>query len=266
MADNPFYRFFRHVKLPIRFDEWRRMPRLSSFKNEYWDGHARYTPRPNTCDCYLDLNTWPGPPVDEENRLTRQRLVTIRPLRDDDWPGVPKAFHGAFAQQPPLWQWNQVPAARAARCIIEWTRQGRDGTLVGPACHVATADYDLGDKGLRHSLVGAALVVLIPAWRFRDPPMADAVPHPENADERVLAHLDWIFVSQFEKRNGIATLLLDAAVRSLRDLGHRTLASTCLLGDGPSMCWHWRNGFQNPSTGWSSRGHRRASDADTATI
>lgn len=31
------------------------MPRHPSFKHEYWDGKLHWTPRPNTCDVYLDL-------------------------------------------------------------------------------------------------------------------------------------------------------------------------------------------------------------------
>ena len=77
MADSPFYRFFRRLSVPMSFDTWRKLPRFPTHKNEYWDGAARYTPRRNTCDVYLDLTRWsppPPPPRDDD----------FRPLRADD--------------------------------------------------------------------------------------------------------------------------------------------------------------------------------------
>ena len=58
MGENPFYRFFRRVSFPLDYKIWRKMPRHPSFKHEYWDGKLHWTPRPNTCDVYLDLDQW----------------------------------------------------------------------------------------------------------------------------------------------------------------------------------------------------------------
>jgi hypothetical protein len=50
-------------------------------------------------------------------------------------------------------------------------------------------------------------------------------------------------VAPFQAGYSIGTNLLTSAVRELRALGFRQLATTFLLGNESSMLWHWRNGF-----------------------
>src|SRR4051794_2468927 len=128
MAENPYYRFFRRLHFPMPIRMFDKLPRIPSYKNEYWDGEVRLTPRPNTCNVYLDIDTWTGPPEPDED-LLRKGEIDVRPLQDEDWPHLPKVYHGSFADQQPLCAWNHHAAARASRCIIEWTRLGRDGPI-----------------------------------------------------------------------------------------------------------------------------------------
>lgn len=244
MAESPFYRFYRRIDFPLPWKTWEKLPRLPSYKNEYWDGRAHYTPRPRTCDAYLDLSTWPGPPRPQKAIAGRDR-VTIRRLREGDWSEVADAFHGAFAAQPPLSSWNKYAARRAARCIIEWTRLGRDGPLVHDACFTAWTDAMKKDDE-PDWLCGAAIITLVPAKHLRGAPTEATVPHSEDPNRPLLPHLNWIFVNQWLHRHGIGTALLESVVAALRAKGLRCLASTCLQDNAASLMWHWRNGFRLP--------------------
>lgn len=231
MADNPFFRFFRHVSFPLERRQWDRMPRHPAFKHEYWDGELHWTPRPDSCDCHLDLAAWQPPPRGERS-LPREE-VAGRPLREEDWKALPRVFRAAFGQWPPLSQWEGAAPLRASRCILEWARLGRDGPLVPEACVVALMKDDRAEEDAER-IAGAAIVTMIETKRLRGA--------PSEADER-MPHLDWLFVPWMDQRRGIATRLLTSVVEALRALGHRTLASTVLTANPPSMLWHWRCGF-----------------------
>jgi GNAT superfamily N-acetyltransferase len=160
----------------------------------------------------------------------------VRRLDDNDWSDVADTFHAAFAQLPPLCSWNEHAAARASRVIINWARRGGDGLLTRDACFVAS-----NEDG---TIVGAAIVALVKASHLRPSVTLGAFPHPEDASQLVLPHLDWIFVAPMYQRGGVGNALLDAVVAALRRANRRVLASTCMIGHPASVTWHWRNGFQ----------------------
>lgn len=235
-GEHPFYRFFRRVSFPLNSKLWRKMPRHPSFKNEYWDGKLHWTPRPNTCDVYLDLDQWQPPQPSERNLPTRREPIRVRQLREEDWEKLPRVFCAASRQWPPLSQWDGPAPLRAARSIVEWARRGKDGPLVPQACFVALAGDGIPASG-EQKIVGAAMVTLVLAEHLRRPPLASG---------DYLPHLDWIFVASMEQHRGIGTLLLGALVSELRALGHSTLASTVLTGHAAPMLWHWSSGFHLP--------------------
>src|SRR4051794_38973933 len=103
MAGNPFYRFFRRHDVPMTWKQWERLPRFPYYKNEYWDGHARYSARIQTVDMYLDLARWKPLNYPPELYTTyRHEPIEIRPFREQDWSKMPAAFYCGFCQQPPL--------------------------------------------------------------------------------------------------------------------------------------------------------------------
>jgi len=163
----------------------------------------------------------------------------VRQLQEQDWAELPDVFSMAACQWPPLSQWEGPAPRRAARIIIDWARHGKDGPLVSQACFVALARDDF-HKSKEPSIVGAAIVTLMAKERLLNPPSAS----PEH-----LPHLDWIFVTWTDYRRGVATRLLESVVRRLRLLGHKTLASTVLIGPPAPMLWHWANGFRLPRGG-----------------
>jgi len=236
MGEHPYYRFFRRVSFPLSYDLWRKMPRHPSFKHEYWDGKLHWTPRPNTCDVYLNLDHWQPPPADEKSLRVRRERITIRQLHEEDWEKVPRVFCAASRQWPPLSQWDGAAPLRAARAIVEWARRGKDGPLVPEACFVAVAG-DGGAGSGEERIIGGAVVTLVEAERLRSAPSTSAADLP---------HLDWLFVGFMEQRQGTGTLLLGAVVKALRALGHHTLASTVLTGHAAPMLWHWSSGFRLP--------------------
>lgn len=244
MADSPFYRFFRRLSVPMPFDTWRKLPRFPTHKNEYWDGSARYTPRLNSCDIYLDLARWTPPRHDHESYSRRMR-VAVRRLKDEDWDKLPDTFHAAFHHQQPLASWHDAPAARAARCAMKWTRSGGDGPLVRHACFTAWI-LPVDDTSRDEVLAGAAIVTLVPFHHLRSAPAEAASPHPERRDAAVAAHLTWVFVRHRLQRHNLGTLLLGDVVSALREGGFRWLSSTCLLDNAGSLLWHWRNDFRLP--------------------
>ena len=239
MGENPFYRFFRRVSFPLDYKIWRKMPRHPSFKHEYWDGKLHWTPRPNTCDVYLDLDQWQPPQPGERKLPPRREPIIVRHLREEDWEKLPRVFCAASRQWPPLSQWDGAAPLQAARLIVEWARQGKDGPLVLPACFVALARDGSPASG-EELIIGAAIVTLVRTERLRGPPPASG---------EHLPHLDWIFVAWMDQRRGIGTLLLGAVVSKLRALGHNTLASTVLTGNAAPMLWHWSSGFHLPRGG-----------------
>ena len=253
MAENPFWRFWRRLTVPMSFRDWERMPRLPSYKNEYWDDAAQYTARPKSAACYLPLDRWGGPPEAEPEERWADAArepdpVLVRPLEDTDWPELARAFAGAFRDQPPISQWRGGAADRLARVLMNWSRDGKDGPLVRPACHVALIgrkwSHEPGDP--LDLVIGATLVNLTPTRYLWGLPESLGEPDPNGGDRPVLPHLTWIFAGGLQRRQGLGTLLLDATARALRGLGHRNLASNVLLERADSTAFHWRNGFVLP--------------------
>jgi hypothetical protein len=257
---SPFYRFFRRLHHPLPWRMYEKLPRLPNYKNEYWDGELRLTPRPKTCDVLLELPRWAGPPpIPAEDQPLWEAPVRIDRVVEGDWDALPKALQAAFAALPPLASWNVHAAARASRSIMKWSRRGRDGTLVPEACFVARGsgkryDSEVGDP--LDNVVGAAIVTLIPAAQLPGA-LDDAV--DDGRTGRLVPHLNWLFVNRWLQRQGIGTLLLHSVVQSLLHADHRWLASTLMLDNAASMLWHWRNGFIMPSDGYRSL--RRARQA-----
>jgi GNAT superfamily N-acetyltransferase len=91
------------------------------------------------------------------------------------------------------------------------------------------------------------LVSLIPRrsegqwWNglWDEPPPSDAI-----STRMGRPHLTWVFVGPAHASCGIGSQLLARAVAALDKLGYTDIASTFLVGNDPSVMWHWRNGFR----------------------
>jgi predicted GNAT family acetyltransferase len=233
--------WFRTLRLKISFDEFKRLPRTLGYKHEYFDGTCVLTPRPRNCYAVLRLDRFAAPPACTDDE------VAIRPLQDADWDSLGQRCGFAFHRIPPFDTLTDDEKKQAGRQCMEHTRGGGDGPLIAEASHVA-----VDDQG---SPLGVLLIVLKPAgycqdpWRndhWRLPPAADAV-----AARAGQAHVNWLFVSPWHVGHGVASAMLAASVAALREMEYESLSSCFMLGNGESMAWHWRNGFEllpNPAS------------------
>lgn len=231
---------FETIDLSISIEQFHALPRNPAYKYEYFGGQAVLSPRPKSYHATLDLQPRsPTAPIDAWHEP-----VSIRPLRVDDWDALPRLFSAAFWAVLPFSLVDDPRRLEAARRCLQKTRNSDDGALIHQACSVAvTSEND--------QPVGASLVTLL------------AETHDDELDRQavdgVQPHLTWIFVAPMLTRHGIGSALLDRSVNELISLGHRTLASTFMLGNESSMLWHWSNGFRLLSHLASPRRFRRRS-------
>ena len=128
----------------------------------------------------------------------------------------------------------------AARSLTERTLSGQDGPLVSDASLVLRS-------GKTGALTGAILVTLVPAADLSNFALEEWLSRPP---EDALAqgwgqpHLTWIFVHPQYARQGVGQRLLSATLRVLEGHGYANLVSTFLLGNDPSLLWHWKVGFR----------------------
>ncbi len=222
------------LQLPLTAEQFHRLPRNAAYKYEFLDGHAYLSPRPKFFHALLDLAPFAG------QALSGAASAVLRPVRTDDWEGLVPLFSGAFRGVVPFGCLDDGPRREAARKSLLFTQDGGDGPRIDRASFVA-------EQWGTARPIGAMLITLLPdedpsewsAFHWKEPPPPDCL---EKGIGR--PHLTWVFVNPMDAGQGIATALLNAAVRELLALGYRQLASTFLLGNDASLLWHWRCGFR----------------------
>ena len=231
-------RWFSIIKLPMSGRRFHQLPRNPVYQYEFLDRAAWLTPRPRFYTARLALRSpVDGPPQQVE--VVRDQ-VRFRRLEDRDWPRLSRLFAGSFQRVQPFESLGDRRRLEAARDCLKHTRDGHDGPIIRPACHVAYFEKD-------HLPVGATLVTLVPPVDLDDPwTFHWKTPPPPDCIERRLghAHLTWIFVDHRFAGYGIGSALLSHASESLLALGYTELISSFILGNDSSMLWHWRNGFE----------------------
>ncbi len=200
------------LELPISFADFERLPRNAAYKYEYVGSRAVLAPRPRYQRAILDLNGL-RPPNSGSSPLA---AATLRLLEAGDWTCLPELLAAAFRSVPPLGSLAADVRCDVARACIEYTASGGDGPLVHPACFVAVQPRDA-------ERLAAAIVVTLTGER---------------------PHLTWVLVQPWCFARGLGSALLACAVRALRELGYRDLASTFLVGNDRATLWHWRRGFR----------------------
>jgi GNAT superfamily N-acetyltransferase len=243
-------RWFSVIKLPLSWGQFHRLPRNPAYKYEYLDEAAWLSPRPKFYSARLALRpSADGRPSEVE---VHRATTRFRRLEDRDWPRLSRVFAGSFHRVQPFASLGDRRRLEAARACLKDTRDGHDGPIIRPACHVAVDAKD------GHP-VGAILVTLVPPvdledfWslQWKTPPPADCI------EERLgHAHLTWIFVNHGFAGHGIGSALLAHASNHLIELGYTELISSFILGNESSMLWHWRNGFELLPYGGSKRRFR----------
>jgi hypothetical protein len=220
------------LDIPLTPQQYQRLPRNSAYRYDYFDGRAWLNPRPRYYHALLDLTVPPRAAVCEH--------AAPRPLQPGDWEALVAPFAAAFRGLQPFGGLGDEERAEAARQCLEQTRRDGDGPWIERASFVAVS----GDG---ETPLGAILVTLLPDI---DPTDFDAYywpqPPPPDCVEKRLGrpHMTWVFVTPGRDREGVGTRLLQASTQVLAAMGFTELASTFLIGNDPSMLWHWRNGFR----------------------
>jgi GNAT superfamily N-acetyltransferase len=230
-------RWFSTIKLPLSLKQFHQLPQNPAYKYEYINKLAWLSPRPKCYSARLALR--PQSEVAPET-VDADEAIGIRRLEEEDWASLTRLFAGAFSRVQPYASLSDRRRLESARECLDFTREGGDGPIIAPACHVAKSNED-------NRCLGAIFVTLIPLidldefWSMRWPS-----PPPPDSIERGLGrpHLTWIFVGPLHAGHGIGSALLAHASQSLLDLGYTELISSFLLGNTSSMLWHWRNGFE----------------------
>jgi GNAT superfamily N-acetyltransferase len=230
-------RWFSTIKLPLSLKQFHQLPQNAAFKYEFINQVAWLSPRPKFYSARLDLC---GRPAAVPEAVDAHGAVEFRQFAERDWPRLVPLFAGAFGRVQPFASLSDRRQRAAAKASLNFTREGGDGPLITPACHVA---LDRDDE----LLIGAIFVTLIPlidlddfwSMRWQTPPPPDCI-------EKGLGrpHLTWIFVGPLHAGHGVGSALLAYATRGLLGLGYTELISSFLLGNTSSMLWHWRSGFE----------------------
>ena len=254
--------WFRAVELKITFDEFERLPRIVGYKHEYFDDRCVLTPRQR--NCYAALNLERYRPL--EPRSDNHEKINVRPLAESDREHVADLCGPAFSRIPPFSSLTDEEQNAAGRDCMEFVRKGGDGPLLPEASQVAVDEHC--------NISGALLIVLKPPGYRIDPWRNDGWREPIDASAAQgkdgQPHIDWVFTHPWLLNRGIASAMLEQCVQVLRARGNKSLTSTYLLGNGESMAWHWRNGFEllpNPGSMRSLRSamkdemHRPHADA-----
>jgi hypothetical protein len=248
--------WFSTIRLALSRKQFHQLPQNAAYKYEYWNKTAWLSPRPKFYSARLGLHPHLGAAPAE---VEAHGPIGFRRLEVADWQRLSRLFAGAFNRVQPFASLSERRRLECARACLKHTRQGNDGPLIEPACHVA-----YGQDNLR--CVGAILVTLIPLvdlneiWSMKWP----GDPPPNCVEDRLgRPHLTWIFVGPWDAGHGIGSALLAHASRALVELGYTELVSSFILGNTSSMLWHWRNGFELlPYIGSMRRIRQRVKKAD----
>jgi|SRR5271165_1798355 len=220
------------LQLSLSEEESRRLPRHPAYQYDYIHGTLFLTPRPKYFHGVLEFSRQQSPP---ENELAAD--LHIRQIEADDRTSLPAVFASAFETAQPFSGLDPADRLRAATAALEKTWVNGDGPVVTEACFSAIYPH-------KRVPLAAILITLVPGG---DPSIRESYrwpePRPSINPMAAQPHLTWIFVAPVWKYRGIASLLLDRAVKVLLGMGYASLWSTFLVGNDASALWHWRNGF-----------------------
>lgn len=229
----------------MTWEQFRQLPEHPAFRYEYRNGVAQLSPRLRRYHGLLDLS------VRATCDSAQSTSAELRPVADGDWERLPEVFANSFAGAAPFSLLEPAQRLTAAQDCIARTLTGEFGRLVDTASFVAMESDEPQ---------GAILITLLQAGDLEafDDPRWKEIP-PENPLESRWGrpHVTWVFTAPNAARRGLASALLDRATAALLQMGYSELASTFLLGNEPSVLWHWRNGFQLKSYVGSPRRMKR---------
>ncbi len=191
--------------IPMSFEEYDIMERPFGWKVEYWDGHARLTPRGFGVSTKINLSP--------RHFSHNHRLVPVSP---DDRDRILIGYFEVFSPSVEFCGW---PAEDVQDCAVKDIGKYFAGTRGEPlsASVIALAPES-------HELIGLALV---------------------SQRSQQNAFMDLLYVRSDFQRQGVATAMLNWAIDRLLEYGFETLSSRYHICNEPSRLWHHGNGFED---------------------
>jgi hypothetical protein len=236
------------LRIPMSIEQFHQLPRNPAYKYEYLRGDALLTPRARFYHARLDLSRYAPPEA-----LEPSEPLELRPVAEADLPALKKLFRTAFHSYQPFASLDEATLKQAAERCLEKTWTGGDGPWLRQASFVAhSAKEDVPAGVILITLLPEGDVLDLDSYYWIEPPSADLI-----ATRSGRPHLTWVFVHPWLAGQGAGSLLLQASVQALTDLGYTELLSTFLLGNHASTFWHWRNGFELLSHPFAVRRMRR---------
>jgi GNAT superfamily N-acetyltransferase len=191
--------------IPMSFEEFDVMERPFGWKVEYWDGHARLTPR--SMGVTTKINLAP------RHFSHSHRLIPVGPdYREQIIAGYFETFSDSV---------------EFCGCPAELIQEG------------AIEDIDNYFSGKRGEPLPSSVLALAPGSQE----LAGAallIQRPE-----VGAYMRLLYVRPAFQGQGMATAMLDWAIASLIESGFQTLSSTYHICNEQSRRWYHRHGFED---------------------
>lgn len=191
--------------IPMSYEDFELMERPFGWKVEYWDGHARLTPRGMGVKTTINLLPRQGSPTHP-----------IVPVTPDDRDRILAGYFEAFAPSVEFCGW---PAEDIRDC----------------------AEKDIGKyfAGTRGEPLSASAIALAPDSQELIGLLLVSQRSPQDA------FMDLLYVRPEFQRQGVATAMLYWAIDRLIALGFQTLASRYHVCNEISRRWHHGHGFED---------------------
>jgi GNAT superfamily N-acetyltransferase len=194
------------MELPViamSFEDYDALENPFGWKVEYWDGHARLSPRSIGVTTRINLSP-------------RQfaHSYGLVPVRAEDRDRMISGYFDAFSDSVEFCGWSpEAIAESGVKAIGHYLAGTRGEALSASVIALAPGSQEL---------VGLALVIRRPD---RDPA------------------LDLLYVRPGFQRQGVATAMLNWAIDRLLESGFQTLSSRYHICNEDSRLWHHHQGF-----------------------
>ncbi|WP_437188153.1 hypothetical protein SH668x_001583 [Planctomicrobium sp. SH668] len=231
--------YFLPIELSVSWNEFLALPRNPAFRYTYFNNTASITANPRYYHCLLALSSPSAEPPSKAVSCFYSEFE-LRQVQETDWQLLREVFRSAFNRSPPLSQLQMSQQQAACERILSGTFAGHFGSF-SPQSSFVIIDREAGD------ILGASLITLIPSGNLEDfdtEHWKESPPPNAFSEGWGQPHLTWIFVTPELQRRSLGTALLNASKAELKTQNYTHLASSFLLGDAPSMLWHWKSGFQ----------------------
>ncbi len=191
--------------IPMSFEAYEVMERPFGWKVEYWDGHARLSPR--SIGVTTKINLTP------RNFSHHHTLIPVRPDYHDQ---MMAGYLETFSASVEFCGWPSASIAEsAARDISNYFSGKRGEPLSASVLALAPGSQELA---------GLALLIHRPNYG---------------------AYMDLLYVRPAFQRQGAGTAMLNWAIADLITAGFPTLSSAYHVCNEPSRLWHHRHGFED---------------------